>query len=153
MWDDWHLENRVAAAEALALSGNGSVMHDDLMKRLNDPMARIRSDAVQKLAEIRRITPGLTAPFLERLLDEQVMVRLDACKAAAIIEPKQVETVHVLLRVVSKDASSNARCPSSSLLCVISSGFLSCAGRVFRNGGRSRTTRVETVSTVARAVH
>jgi hypothetical protein len=74
MWDDWHLENRVAAAEALGLSGNGRVMHDDLMKRLNDPLPRIRCDAVQKLAEIRRITPGLTQPFLARLIDDQVTV-------------------------------------------------------------------------------
>jgi hypothetical protein len=38
------------------------------------------------------------------------MVRLDACKAAATIEPKSTETVDVLLTVVTKDASSNARC-------------------------------------------
>jgi hypothetical protein len=39
MWEDWHLDNRLAAAESLALSGNGRVMHDDLIARLNDPVA------------------------------------------------------------------------------------------------------------------
>lgn len=116
MWEDWHVENRVAAAEALGLSGNGSVMHDDLLLRLSDPLPRIRSDAVKKLAEIKRITPGLTPPFLARFTDTHVMVRIEACVAASLIEPRQIEVVEALLLVLVKDASTTARCTALTAL-------------------------------------
>ena len=116
MWEDWHVENRVAAAEALGLSGNGSVMHDDLLLRLSDPLPRIRCDAVKKMAEIQRITPGLTPPFLARFSDTHVMVRIEACVAAAVIEPRQIEVVEALLLVLMKDASTTARCTALTAL-------------------------------------
>ena len=111
MWEDWSLENRLAAAETISLSGNGEVLLRDLERRLGDEQARIRSNAVQTLGEIGKITPALVQPFIERLVDSHVSVRLDACKAAGRLnKPPPEPIVEALRDVIEKDTSTEARC-------------------------------------------
>lgn len=110
MWEDWDINNRLAAAEALGLSGSGQVIHDDLVARLNDNNGRIRSDAILKLAEIQRITPSLIPAFVARFYDSKVAVRLDACRTAAVLQPVNEELMGALASVAEGDKSIQVRC-------------------------------------------
>jgi len=52
MWSDWHSGVRSAAAEALAGTGQGLVIHDSLLSRLTNPSQMIRRDAVRRLGQL-----------------------------------------------------------------------------------------------------
>ena len=62
MWSDWHSGVRSAAAEALAGTGQGLVIHDSLLSRLTNPSQMVRRDAVRRLGQLGQfcyyIIPG-----------------------------------------------------------------------------------------------
>ena len=65
---------------------------------------------MKKLGEIGKITPNLVGPFVERLTDSHIRVRLDACQAAAKLNPHPKAIIDALVYVVEKDGSTDARC-------------------------------------------
>jgi len=52
MWSDWHADVRSAAAQTLAMTGHGLVIHDSLLDRMNDTSQMVRSDAVRTLGRL-----------------------------------------------------------------------------------------------------
>ena len=72
MWDDNATEIRQAAALALGITGNGALVHDDLVDRLENGNERTRVEVLCKLASMRRLTPRLAPIFHARFHDSCV---------------------------------------------------------------------------------
>ncbi len=51
-WNDWHSEVRKAAAQALADSGHGKELHDELRAQITHGDEKSRIEAVQKIGHL-----------------------------------------------------------------------------------------------------
>lgn len=118
MWDDWSDEIRHASALALGISGNGRLVHDDLIARLESGSERTRVEVLRKLGEMKIITPRLVPVFHARFQDPYVSVRIQACKTAAVLaEGKHTSsTLTALLNVIETGFSTLARCAALDAL-------------------------------------
>lgn len=52
MWSDWHSDVRSAAAQALASTGHGLVVHDSVLDRMCDSSHIVRCDALRRLGQL-----------------------------------------------------------------------------------------------------
>jgi len=52
MWSDWHSDVRSAAAQALAGTGHGLVVHDSVLDRMCDSSHIVRCDALRRLGQL-----------------------------------------------------------------------------------------------------
>ena len=52
MWNDWHKEVRMVAAQTLGKTGHGKEVHDELRERLITGSERDRIDALHKIGHL-----------------------------------------------------------------------------------------------------
>ena len=49
MWNDWHAEVRIAAAQTLGRTGHGKDVHNELVTKIQSSDERTRVEAVSKV--------------------------------------------------------------------------------------------------------
>lgn len=56
MWNDWHKEVRMIAAQTLGKTGHGKVVHNDLRDRLLEGNERDKIDSLYKIGHLGETT-------------------------------------------------------------------------------------------------
>ncbi|XP_074643741.1 HEAT repeat-containing protein 4-like [Tubulanus polymorphus] len=103
MWNDWHADVRIAAAQCLGKTGHGKDVHDDLRSKLIDNNERVRTEAVNKVGHLGIMTAKLLPSFLNCFQDEYVMVRMEVCIACGNLGIQDEQIVNKLNQLASYD--------------------------------------------------
>ncbi|XP_028390867.1 HEAT repeat-containing protein 4-like [Dendronephthya gigantea] len=116
MWNDWEKSVRTAAAQALGRTGNGKLVHDALLKRLQEDNERVKTDALRKLANLGIMTVHLLPAFLSCFKSEFVSVRLEVATASGAINTPDDRIVAALVDLASEDHSWKVKAHSINAL-------------------------------------
>ena len=79
MWADWSIEIKQACLLTLGLTGNATVVHEDLIDKLRSPKTNTRVEALAVMAKMVQSSPRLLPGVIACLNDEYVATRVAAC--------------------------------------------------------------------------
>ncbi|XP_016283767.1 HEAT repeat-containing protein 4 isoform X2 [Monodelphis domestica] len=103
MWNDWNLEVRQAAAQALGQMKLGKEVHDKIWAMLGQGNSQDRVEALSLIGCLKLMTPKLLPGFLNCFSDDFMAVRRAACLAAASLKIKDRMVFDCLIKLVQGD--------------------------------------------------
>ncbi|XP_044515909.1 HEAT repeat-containing protein 4 [Gracilinanus agilis] len=103
MWNDWNLEVRQAAAQALGQMKLGKEVHDKIWTMLGEGNSQDRVEALSLIGWLKLMTAKLLPGFLNCFSDDFMAVRREACLAAASLRIKDRMVFDCLLKLVQGD--------------------------------------------------
>ena len=109
MWKDWHKTVRKVAAQTLGKTGNGKLVHNVLINKLESSNEMTRSEAVAMMGHLGILTAQLLPRFLILFQDEYVNVRRQACITARDLRSTNQAVLDHLLRLSTFDPDWNVK--------------------------------------------
>ena len=103
MWRDWHKTVRKVAAQTLGKTGNGKLVHNVLLGKLEAEKETTRIEAVAMMGHLGILTAQLLPRFVNLLNDEYVNVRKQACVTARDLRSSNQIVIENLLRLATFD--------------------------------------------------
>ncbi|PIK50965.1 putative HEAT repeat-containing protein 4 [Apostichopus japonicus] len=119
MWNDWHKEVRMIAAQTLGKTGHGKEVHDDLRDRLLEGNERDQIDSLYKIGHLGIMTARLLPAYLRCFDDAYISVRIAATSTAAKLELKEDKVINKLLFLTQYDNNWKVKAHAVKALGVI----------------------------------
>ncbi|TSQ46658.1 HEAT repeat-containing protein 4 [Bagarius yarrelli] len=120
MWNDWSGLVRQAAAQTLDNLGLDGAIHKELSVKLCSGPTPWRVEALVLIGQLKIMTSKLLPGFLECLNDEFVVVRNQACLAAASLMIKDEMIQNKLFHLMQNDPSCDVKVAAINALAKIS---------------------------------
>ncbi|XP_076979094.1 HEAT repeat-containing protein 4 isoform X2 [Tamandua tetradactyla] len=103
MWNDWNMEVRQAATQALGQMNLGKELHDKIRVKLGQGNSQERVKALSLIGGLKLMTAKLLPGFLNCFSDDFAAVRRAACLAAGALQIRDKMVLECLLNLMQRD--------------------------------------------------